>query len=417
MTKRIFTNPVPGVNFDEATGKLYVFSEESIEVMQGWLPMAWIKTLDQGWHCHRPCISIPAYNVEEKILELHELRIKEINAGNTAASQVYRSKKMARLKWLATIPPHVRAEVSRYSDRHWHMLAFLARCGAAAHDLSISNPALAYALASNWVFHQPAVQQPLRAARRLLSPGKKQRAILGWLGFPDSEFMRKGLAKIPAGAVSLDTLLYLRGAVNDPRIAKRVSHVHELNAGVLRILCDPRITALATPSLLEEISTQSSERKRATTAYVLLDIRRLSDYVYGSPRCRKYFRSIREVQQVHDELSVMSAQMNEDGSEIVFPAPPIPGSEEIVPISDVRMLVEEARQQHNCVLGYRDEIALKRNFYLYRVLEPQRCTLALRKHSDSWRIAELRSVCNEPADISVRRSVQKWLGSAGSHQV
>jgi hypothetical protein len=81
------------------------------------------------------------------------------------------------------------------------------------------------------------------------------------------------------------------------------------------------------------------------------------------------------------------------------------------------MLVEEARQQHNCVLGYRDEIALKRNFYLYRVLEPQRCTLALRKHSDSWRIAELRSVCNEPADISVRRSVQKWLGSAGSHQV
>jgi hypothetical protein len=416
MSKRFFTKPVPGENFDEATGKLYIFSDESIEVMLGWLPMAWIKTPDHGWYCHRPSISIPAYNVEEKILQLHQLRNREINAGNTAARGVYKSKKMARLKWLATIPPHVRAEVSRYSDRHWHMLAFLARCGEAAHDLSISNPALAYALASNWVFHQPQVRQPLRAARSLLRPGKKQRAILAWLGFPDSEFMRKGLAKIPAGAASLDTLLYLREAVNDPRIAKRVSHVHELNAGVLRILCDPRITALASPSLLEEISTQSNERKKAKTAYVLLDIRRLSNYVYGSPRCRKRFRSIREVNQVHDELSLLSARIDEDGSEVVFPPPPIPGSEEIVPISDVRMLVEEARQQHNCVLGYRDEIALKRDYYLYRVLEPQRCTLALRKHSDSWRIAELRSVCNEPADVSVRTSVQKWLGTAGSQR-
>ena len=57
---------------------------------------------------------------------------------------------------------------SRLGREVWQQVEALIRCGESALDLVRSNPALAYLVASNWVFHQPAVRQPLRSARALL---------------------------------------------------------------------------------------------------------------------------------------------------------------------------------------------------------------------------------------------------------
>jgi len=90
-----------------------------------------------------------------------------------------RDREVAR-RFLGSIPDDILSEVSRYWTRKWYVLNVLARCPGAM-DLSRSNPALLYALASNWVFHKPAVTRPMRAARSLVN--RKQRDIMEWLGF------------------------------------------------------------------------------------------------------------------------------------------------------------------------------------------------------------------------------------------
>ena len=99
----------------------------------------------------------------------------------------------ARCVFVHSLPREVREELRRYAERKWHLLNLFARCPGAL-DLSRSNPGLAYALASNWAFHKPAVARPIRAARSLVH--KKQKAILEWLGFPATEPARRILAKI-----------------------------------------------------------------------------------------------------------------------------------------------------------------------------------------------------------------------------
>ena len=77
------------------------------------------------------------------------------------------SDHMARTAFVNMIPEEVRLELLRYSNRKWHLMSILARCPGAM-DLSRSNPALLFALASNWAFHRPSVKQPIRAARGLV---------------------------------------------------------------------------------------------------------------------------------------------------------------------------------------------------------------------------------------------------------
>ena len=66
---------------------------------------------------------------------------------------VQRSREEQRIvsEFFADIPPHVRSAVEVFQTRQWHLLAMAARCPMAV-ELLQSNPALAFALASCWLF-------------------------------------------------------------------------------------------------------------------------------------------------------------------------------------------------------------------------------------------------------------------------
>lgn len=405
MAKTFFT-PARGVNLDEQTGKLYLFEPESIQVLKAWPPQAWCKTAEKGWHRIRSNISIPRYNVEKKINTLQAMR---------DLPDSYRSKKMAWLKWYATIPEEARNPAAQFSSRQWHLLSFLASCATPAFDLVNSNPALAYALASNWIFHQPAVRAPLRSARTLLSVGKSQKDALGWLGFPSTEATRKAIAKVPASTVSVSRLLFLRTALQSPRVLKKLGHLEVVNAGVLRLLCDPDLTDISTPKLLGEISLNPNERDQAQSAYVLKDVIRLWRFLYAEKHFTPSLSSITKLKGLHDELSEQSQRiMNVAGEKPVsFPTPPVQGNDFIVPITDSRMLWQEAKEQHNCVFEYLNDIVITQKIYLYQVHTPQRCTLALEKNSLGWSATHLKAECNTPALQKSELAIKPWLHNQG----
>ena len=54
-------------------------------------------------------------------------------------------------------------------------------------------------------------------------------------------------------------------------------------------------------------------------------------------------------------------------------------------------------------------IAVRENVYIYRVLSPQRCTLALAKSGNRWVLSELKTCCNGEPSRETWNVVREWL--------
>jgi len=97
--------------------------------------------------------------------------------------------------------------------------------------------------------------------------------------------------------------------------------------------------------------------------------------------------------------------------------PPINGSDSILPITNFKDLVIEGQQQRNCVKSYHDEI-LSGNYYVYKVVSPERATLGLeKKRQKKWSIDQLVSKCNKSRNKTPVKwsnyGFQGWLRKGG----
>lgn len=415
MTEQEYRPGKAGTVFKPETGKLYIFSGDGVSVLTGWpRPMAWRKTRSDGqWKAFRPEISIPRSDLDDRIrrLEFPADRTGQILMPFCLPPDQSRANRtrLAWHRWSATIPPEVREVVGRFPQRQWHVLSFLARCGDAALDLAVSNPALAYALASNWVYHRPAVRQPLRSARALLRPGRKQREVLAWLGFPGTEAARKTLAKVVPKAISISSLLYLHRSAANAAVVKAAAHLPRLNAGALRIATDPALLPLTAPTLLDEVAHRREEDRRARTAYLLQDSVAMYRLLFPNRTYPAPARRLQQLMQFHDDLAEDVNRARCLDRDIPFPEPPVKGTDSIVPITSARELAAEGRIQRNCVASYLERVAVQQRYYIYRVLSPERCTLAIIRRGSSWALAELLRTHNqEPSEVTMR-AVRQWL--------
>lgn len=333
--------------FNSETGKLYVFSSGWINVMIAWPPMAWKKTRSNpSWVHFRPEVSIPhrplgdlITRLEAPVEENGQLLLPSFLPRNASARRV----ELSWVKWYDTIPVDVREVVSKFENRQWHLMSLIARCNAAAVDLSIANPALAYALASNWVFHRPTVHRPMRSARALLQRGKKQRDILVWLGYPGTEAARKLLCKVTPESISIPSLLYIRQSLSDDAMSNALSHLPRLNAGAIRIATDPNLLPFASSTLIEEISRRREEDKRPKAAYILQDSLNMFRLLFPNRAVPRPIRSLSNLAEFHDTLVDDYSHARSMNIDISFPRPPMKGTEDIVPITSARELIEEGR--------------------------------------------------------------------------
>ncbi len=420
-------------------GKLYLFTQGSITVVKGWPELrAWRKTPARPqWKPVRPTLSFQNQTVAAGTPRRSSLRYEsqptdEAPAASVATVSEFADEPLeppstedplrdwhrkiqereaaAFREFFSTFPPEIPARLKDFTSRQWHLAALAARCPGAL-DLLASNPALAYCLASNWVFHTPAVQQPLRAARALVR--RRQRDLSGWLGFPATEAVVRVLRKIPPECCEISSLLYLRSALALPRVLQTLSHLPRVDSTILRIVGDPRLFPLTSFNLLVELSASSPSPSLISRQVKLLhDIVEIVGML-NQPVNSEPFRTLPHLRHRHDDLSTRIRQkVPAQLLSLKFPPPPIPGTATVVPITTPQMLLEEAAQQINCVVGYSKCVA-RGESYLYRVLSPERATLAVERTPNGWRLSEVALARNARPSLPTLLAAKAWMSGDG----
>lgn len=412
--------------------KYYRYTRTSVTVMAGWPRLlAWQRSARQpAWRMVRPDISRPS--LEDPVTCTGACAIS-LDGERSPHCQRHEGDCLlahdAWLHWCALIPRGVREAVQPFSERHWHLLSLAARCGQPAIDLLHSNPALAWALASSWVFRAKPVRDPMRSARRLLAPGKSQRDILAWLDFPATEAARRQLRKLPPGQASVNNLLALRDAMRNPDAMKRLAHLPRLNHGIVRLLSDPELRPFASHALLMEIATRGhrplhddspdrSEEKYARSAMTMRDCLRMMD-VLGIPGTRLgNLRSRTELTNIHDRLVRRLRGAWNDGelvdrAPLTLPPPPFPGTAGIEPLTTEFDLFQEGDTMNHCVGSY-GQLVASGAVAVYRITFPERATLAIEQQSGTWRISELKLANNKEPAPATRMAIASWLGKVQS---
>jgi len=416
--KQEFSSGNPGVHFKN--GRLYCFGERQVMVLSaGTDPRCWIKTRKQpNWHSARKApdqIFKRLGNSDESL---------DLPVGRQDSSYIMSDGQLVmpfglhpQIKdeysldqFMQLVPEPIRQRLEQFKERRWHLYNLMARVPGAV-DLCDSNPAIAYMLASNWVFHQPAVKNGLRAARtQVLKP---QRQILQWLGFPPTESARKILRKIEPESLSIPGLLQLRTRLRSGEVVKLLSHLPRINAAVLYAISRPAWQGWLSPALLRDIARNSSgmDFDLIVTLRDTFGMWQAAGANYAPPR---RLTSIQQLRRIHDELSQLdwAGDLPEE-----FPAPPLTGGEGIEPLRTRTQLRTEGREQKNCVHSYTTQIHAG-TYYVYSAHTPERITIGIKKTGKKrWILDQVYQSCNRPVPDAVRMDIEtKLFKSGGVHE-
>lgn len=413
-------------------GKLYVFDKTSVLVARPWPELrAWRLTARRRvWRPVRPEINVstpavysqgtprcaypPSEWLGEDLLPPPAVtpaseESREDKGVVAWAERRMEANRLACEEFFVPMPEPVRQRIAQFTTRQWHLAVLLARCPG-AEDLLRSTPALAFALASNWAFHRPAVRQPVRAARSWVR--RSQRELAGWLGFPATEASVRLLRKIPPAACHVTSLLYLRTAMRDPAMRERLSHTRQPDATTLRLMSDERVRARVSSGFVTALAAAAPGVGMISHhVRTLRDCLEMEALLPGADVPR--FISIGQLIRHHDALA---ARLNREGvsrwDNLQFPPPPLPGTDEIVPLLSPDALLAEGREQANCVASYGRRVARGGQF-IYRVLAPERATLLVVRGRDGWQVGELAGPGNEPVTSVTRHAIDRWLTGRG----
>lgn len=95
----------------------------------------------------------------------------------------------------------------------------------------------------------------------------------------------------------------------------------------------------------------------------------------------------------------------------IFPAPPIPGTDTIIPVQTLAELVTEGKFMRHCVVTYASKLYDGRSC-IYKVLLPERATIEVDAKSTPPALLQLRLACNKEAANKTYDAVFNWLWSS-----
>jgi hypothetical protein len=250
-------------------------------------------------------------------------------------------------------------------------------------------------------------------------------------------------------AVCPIVLRHLRNALReDARIPGMLAHLPQINAGVLWTVVNPYLRDLVAPKLLLAMAQneddlvygqtpsrmasairllQESQGKLPTEPLISLrQVELLQDAADEAYRTRDERARLLALEKKRRQRTLAAAARtqarraavaaaNADKRRMMeiearpYPQPPVPGNSTIEPITSVVELKREGKAQGNCVGGYGLRVK-EGGLYLYRVLRPERATLAISCCANgSWRRHELRIQANGEPTKATCKHVDRWL--------
>lgn len=416
---------VPGAAFDEAKRTLYVFDPPfRILVIRAYPDLrSWECDTRRGvWRGCRPAFDFfgrlerARRRVEgrrpEPSLDDPPVRCEQLLLPFPCRPPV--STLLALRRFVDLIPTGLRTALRKYRAGHLQLLAMLARCPAAMElvDGVAAHPALAYLMAHSYLFRK-GVRRPYVLASRLIR--WRRRNALGFLGFPATNAAVRILAKIPQQCLRTEVLLTLRVALQRPEAVQRLCHVPRINSGCIWLAHSPELLAHVSDRVLSSVGANTREDRMARTHLILRDVVDMLGQLRpptAVQRLRTFTRP-RDIYELHDDLVAEMSEAQPVLSDLAFPDPPVPGQpERIFPLRSPRELLEEGRSMRSCVgnLAWAQRVA-SGEYYIYRVVQPARATVALALRDGAWGVAEIRGMGNAPAPARVTAAVREWLSS------
>ncbi len=288
------------------------------------------------------------------------------------------------------------------------VLAMLAICPESA-DLLETVPALALCLASGFV-----LEEAKTGAWPVGWFQQKRRELARRCGFPGEERTLRLLAKIRVEVVSLHLLRQLRGCLYDPDVMKRLCHLSVIEAGHIAAATALTPMRLVSRRLFREVAMPSwyaqADRHGATLADTIWLLEHVGERV-------QMFASLRHLLRTHERLARQtgfSGPSDADPKKVLFPPPPVAALPGVIePILSAFELEEEGRSMEHCVARYRSEVLAQRRSYFYRLLTPERGTIALRKKGGRWVLHMCRARANRRLSNEALTLVEHWLERLG----
>jgi len=310
------------------------------------------------------------------------------------------------IPWLGRIPADVLETLARFRSEQWALLCWCSR-EPAALDLLRSAPLLLWLLltvARQNEWPEPKIEDCLR---------DKRRDILAACGFHPAQSTLRLLGKLVFPGYGRQAFGLASPWLRDPGLGASLRHYRAVSEAQLLFLRNhPEQAAL--PMVREAASEgagyfQDLER-------VLADVRRMREDLAGGPEAADPLRGPRpqDLLGEHERLvrRLNALETVPDGDEGHYPAPPIPGTDTIVPVPNHGELALEGHMQAHCVRSYHRQIKAG-GYYVYKVLQPQRATLGLSLTPGlPCRIDQLTGHGNAPVSEETRRRVQDWLDTA-----
>ncbi len=321
------------------------------------------------------------------------------------------------LAFAETFPAAIRKTISVFGSRQWS-LARLAQLPGGLEMIE-TNPGLAFAIANSWVFKSNT--HPGRTAKRLLRLPRRKAAA--WLGFPDSEHSVRMLGTVHPGAGYAHLILNLRRALNgglDPELMKALAHLPLLNVDALTAINSRLFLRQATPQLLKDISVKSKHPDRLGEWLGLLKDSQRMLLQLGRPNPEPRLYSFKKLRRHHDAVTrEYNAHFGDENARCVLdlesplPLPPLPGTDQVVPLTTVDAFVAEAKAMNHCVLSYalsEKSTVRKGGSHIYHVASSQPATLEISHDSNGgWKVVQLKGRRNAPPSVEAQAIVRDWL--------
>ena len=291
-------------------------------------------------------------------------------------------------------------------------------------QLAKSHPALAVMIAYCWEFDG----EPFESARDRMNDYTcwKRSRLCGRFGFPETDEAVRLLLKLEPEALESKYLFALRGVLEEPGCFALLQSVDTISCDLIQdlslcnscglaqgLMSDTR-RFLKLPHIQRQLLNTMYLETRSKPAgfypeFTLKTMRQfgLDPLPFGRfSTAQKYAFHLNQVIKARARFFKIISDV--EFTRLGWPNPPIPGTQSIEPIASAEELVKEGETMEHCGALYVSSVLLGSMFF-YRVLNPQRATVALEKRETAWSISQIHGFQNATPDEKTVRSVREWL--------
>ena len=145
---------------------------------------------------------------------------------------------------------------------------------------------------------------------------------------------------------------------------------------------------------------------------IFRDILRMTDDITELQQCT----TVNALNRLHDRLVVELNQWrgrelirDEYGQPVPFPEPPLPETDNIIPITSQAELIEEGRVMHHCIASHLRSV-VDGKFAVYRMMAPERLTIeVLVMGGGQLVLREVRGKCNRLPSAASKAIIEGWF--------